>query len=175
MDRIEKLEVLEEIRRLKARYCRYLDSKAWELLPSLFDASARFEGFVAAPKGADVPTFIEGLSRRMQEAITFHQVFAPDVSFKSDDFARVIWSMTDYVEWPGPIGLFGDGQAVGFRGYGYYEEEYRRTSDGWRISFMRLTRHRLDPVRRGGGDASFGGVPLSRELMRPNFEWLNAG
>jgi hypothetical protein len=174
MNNVDRLESIEEIKRLKTRYCRYLDGKAWSMLPSLFDEAVRFEGFVAAPKGADGPTFVEGLTRRMQDAVTFHQVFMPDIVFRGDDLARVVWSMTDYVQWPQAIGLYGDPEAVGFRGYGYYEEEYRRGPNGWRISFMRLTRHRLDPVRFDGKPGPFGGVPLSPELMRPDPHWLTA-
>ena len=34
----------------------------------------------------------------------------------------------------------------GFCGYGHYEEEYGRSDDGWKISFLRPTRLRIDPL-----------------------------
>ena len=35
---IDSLAAIEEIKRLKARYCRYIDTKQWGALPSLFSS-----------------------------------------------------------------------------------------------------------------------------------------
>ena len=36
----------------KARYCRFIDTKQWERLASLFTSDCRFEGLGSAPPGA---------------------------------------------------------------------------------------------------------------------------
>ncbi|OJX63169.1 MAG: hypothetical protein BGO95_09135 [Micrococcales bacterium 73-13] len=63
--------------------------------------------------------------------------------------------MFDQLVWePGSRGFRGidlPGQ-WGIRGYGHYEEEYRRTAAGWRISFMRLSRLRIEPLVGPGHD-----------------------
>ena len=35
---------LDAIHQLKARYCRFIDTKQWDRLASVFTADARFEG-----------------------------------------------------------------------------------------------------------------------------------
>ena len=50
------------VRQLKARYCRFLDTKQWERLKELFAADARFDGFTSVPDGSDPTTFVNALS-----------------------------------------------------------------------------------------------------------------
>lgn len=137
---------LERIRQVKARYCRYIDTKQWQRLPSLFTEDCRFEGLGSAPVGADVTTFVGGVSTRLQNTISVHHCHNPEIVLTSPMSARGIWAMEDYVEWQ-------DGSAVketpghrGFYGFGHYEEEYRNEGGEWKISFLRLTRLRIDPV-----------------------------
>jgi hypothetical protein len=73
--------------------------------------------------------------------VTVHHGFTPELELLGDGGARAVWPMEDYVELP-PV----DGARLGLRGYGYYEDEYRRGADGWRISSTRLTRLRVDPL-----------------------------
>ena len=37
---------IEHVRAAKARYCRYVDTKQWDKLSSLFTDDCRFEGLV---------------------------------------------------------------------------------------------------------------------------------
>jgi hypothetical protein len=57
------------------------------------------------------------------------------------------------------------GSGNGLRGYGHCEEEYRKLETGWRMSFMRLTRLRIDRfgerIRPGGPG-----------LLRVSTDWL---
>lgn len=134
------------IHELKARYCRYLDTKQWDLMPDLFAADARFEGFGSAPTGADAAMFVSGLSTRLKDAITIHHCHMPEIAFTSATAARGIWAMMDYVEFPpGQVSKEAMGQR-GFFGYGHYQEEYCKEGGVWRIAFARLTRMRIDPV-----------------------------
>ena len=145
-DPVDYLLSADAIRQVKARYCRYIDTKQWDRLGSLFTADCRFEGLGSAPPGADVATFVAGVSSRLGPTISVHHCHTLEVVMTGADSARAIWAMEDFVE-------FTDGSTVketpgskGFRGYGHYEEEYRRDGGTWRISFLRLTRLRLDPL-----------------------------
>ena len=160
-----------DITQLKSRYCRCVDLKQWDALRMLFTADARVEGFAAAPNGADVDTFIEGVAKRLEGSVTVHHCHQPDVVFTGPETARGVWAMMDYNEWSHPIGMPGAPDAPGFNGYGFYEEEYRRVHREWRISFMRLTRLRVDPLKpRDSGEAVTRGTGSG--WLRPSPGWL---
>ncbi|MBT2249057.1 nuclear transport factor 2 family protein [Arthrobacter sp. BHU FT2] len=138
---IGRLWDLEEIKRLRARYCRYLDTKQWDALRALFTDDAQFDGFKSAPTGSGPDEFIKGGKARLADAITVHQCYMPDIVFLDEDTARGVWAMHDYLEWP-------DQPAVGrgYYGYGHYEEEYRRIDGEWRMAILRLRRERAIPL-----------------------------
>lgn len=136
----------EAIGQLKARYCRYIDTKQWDCLPALFTDDAVFEGLGSAPDGAGVAQFVAGLRGRLATALTVHHCHMPELQAIGPDSVRGIWAMMDYLQWPEPIHLREIGQARGFTGYGHYEEEYRRVNGIWKIAFLRLTRLRVDPL-----------------------------
>jgi hypothetical protein len=135
---------LEEIRALKARYCRFIDTKQWAALRGLFTDEARFEGFGSAPDGANADAFVRGVSERLRDAVSVHHCHMPEIVLLDDDTARGVWAMADRLEWPGPIALREAPQACGFAGFGHYEEEYRRVDGRWKMHFLRLTRLRID-------------------------------
>lgn len=149
MDLLEKLGALEDIRSLKARYCRYIDTKQWDRLRGLFSTGARFEGFGSAPDGANADAFVRGVSTRLREAVSVHHCHTPEIVFFSDSRARAVWAMQDHLEWPQPIQLKEAPEARGFVGFGHYEEEYVLENGAWKMQFMRLTRLRIDPLPTG--------------------------
>ena len=160
-----------EIMQLKSRYCRCVDLKQWDVLQTLFTTDARVEGFAAAPNGADAETYIKGVAKRLEGSVTVHHCHQPDVVFTGPETARGIWAMMDYNEWPHPIGMPDAPDAPGFRGYGFYEEEYRRVQDEWKLSFMRLTRLRVDPLKPRDTTQVATHGPGSGWL-RPSPDWL---
>jgi len=150
---VQRLLDLEQIKQLKARYCRFIDTKQWQRLRSLFTDGARFEGFRAAPSGADADTFVKGVSTRLKDAISIHHCHTPEIVFTDASAARSVWAMMDYLEWPSPVNLPealpGAPPTHGFYGFGHYEEEYRKIGDDWKMHFVRLTRLRIDPLPEG--------------------------
>ena len=137
---------LEAIKQLKARYCRYLDTKQWDAFLSLFAEDARFDGFASAPSGSDAKTFVKGVSTRLKDAITKHHCHTPDIVFLDDARARAIWAMEDYLEWPVPTGNPDAPNSRGMYGFGHYEEEYRKIDGIWKMAHLRLIRARLIPL-----------------------------
>ncbi|WP_076999806.1 nuclear transport factor 2 family protein [Variovorax sp. KK3] len=144
---LQRLLDAQAIAETKARYCRYIDTKQWQRLASLFTADCRFEGLGSAPAGADVATFVQGVSTRLADTISVHHCHMPEIRFLTPGHARAVWAMEDYVEWTDGGTVKEAPGSKGFRGYGHYEEEYRAADDGeWKICFLRLTRLRIDPV-----------------------------
>lgn len=127
---------IEAIKRLKSRYCRYLDTKDWTAWRTLFT-----DGFVSDTSraggklitGADDFVAFTRMSLRGQP--TVHQVHAPDIELDSSTTAHGIWALEDVVR-------FGPG--VSLRGYGHYAETYEKVGGDWRIKTSTLTRLRED-------------------------------
>ncbi len=133
---IARLEAIEAIRQLKARYFRLLDTKDWDAWREVFTED--FEGEVHGPhpviafKGRD--QMVETNRRVLAEAPTVHHGHTPEIELTSADTATGIWAMVDVV-------TLGEG----FTGYGHYHEEYRKVDGEWRIARLRLTRTHLVP------------------------------
>jgi hypothetical protein len=143
---LDELLAIEAIRQLKARYCRFVDTKQWERLTRLFTPNAHLEGFGSVPDGSDPAAFVAAVSGGLAQAITIHHVHTPEIVFTSPDRARGVWPMMDYVEFQAddrPAGMPTD---RGWIGWGYYEEDYVRIDGEWLISFMRLARQRMDAL-----------------------------
>ena len=141
-----RLSDMEAIKQLKARYCRFLDTKQWDAFLDLFAEDARFDGFASAPSGSNAATFVKGVSARLKDAITKHHCHTPDIVFLSETTARAIWAMEDYLEWPEPIGNADAPNSRGMCGFGHYEEEYRKIGGVWKMAYLRLVRARMIPL-----------------------------
>lgn len=127
---------IEAIKRLKSRYCRYLDTKDWTAWRALFtddfvSDTSRAGGKVV--RGAD--DFVAFTRKSLRSQPTVHQVHAPDIELTSPTTATGVWALEDVVR-------FGPG--VNLRGYGHYTETYEKTDGRWRIKTSTLTRLRED-------------------------------
>lgn len=133
---------------LKASYFYMLDTKQWDRLFELFTHDARFEGFAFDVTGSTAE-FVAVVSAFLAGVRSQHQGSTPRFRLIRPGHVRGIWTMRDYLTWePGSRvykGIDVPGMH-GIRGYGYYEEEYTHTADGWRISFSRLVRTRIDAL-----------------------------
>ncbi len=161
----QQLSDLEAIRQLKARYCRFIDTKQWSRLAGLFCDQTRFDGFGSAPPGSDEKVFIAGISKRLADVVSIHHCHTPEIAFTGADSARGLWQMMDYLQFPADAPPREAPDASGFWGFGYYEEEYRRVGDDWKFTFLRLTRLRIDPLPKDY-------PAVRRGFMAPTPEWL---
>ncbi len=138
--RLQRLEDIEAIKRLKARYFRTLDRKEWDDWGQVFAKDALLE----VPEG-DVEergraAIVASVSGSLVGTTTVHQGHMGEIDITGPDTAEGIWAMFDYVEWPRGE----DGKRVGLQGYGHYQERYVREEGAWRISYSRLVRLRVD-------------------------------
>lgn len=166
---IEQLLALQQIQQLKARYCRFIDTKRWQDLRAIFTPDCQFEGMGNLPISASVDTFVNHVAKRHAHTISAHHCHTPEFRFLSDREARGIWAMEDFVEWQGLEHVSPDWAGFkGFRAYGHYEEAYRRDDDDgaqWRISFIRLTRLRMDGVAADSEPPRSGALKASADWL----------
>lgn len=139
-DNVTTLLAIEAIKQLKARYCRYLDTKDWAAWRAIFADDFVSDTAEAGGKliiGADdfVAYTRKGIGRPAQA--TAHQVHAPEIELTSATTARGVWALQDVVR-------FGPG--VTLVGYGHYHETYQNTGGQWLIKSSKLTRLREDIV-----------------------------
>jgi hypothetical protein len=118
------VEDLEQIRQLKYRYLRTLDTKSWEEFASCFlpEATGDYNGLVFADRQALVAYMRENLGEGM---LTMHHVHHPEITVDGDA-ATGRWYLQDKVIVP----------AFSFmlEGAAFYEDRYARTPDGWRVA-----------------------------------------
>jgi hypothetical protein len=104
---------IEDIKRLKSRYCRYIDSKRWGRLKDLFTPNLQLEGFTII--GDDGSTFVADLARRLEAAMTAHHCHTPEIRLTGPNSAEGVWAMMDLIEWPYPVDLKNFSGATGFQ------------------------------------------------------------
>ncbi|HWK49981.1 MAG TPA: nuclear transport factor 2 family protein [Steroidobacter sp.] len=134
------LEAHLAISKVKARYCRMLDTKDWSGFGALFT-----EDFVLdVSEGTSLPVIrgraaaLEQVQTLVGSARTVHQVHTPEIDVQGDE-AHVIWAMQDRVVWDTPRrGL------ASITGYGHYHERYVRQHGEWKIASLKLTRLHID-------------------------------
>ena len=142
------VEDIEEIKQLKHRYCRAIDTKHWADLRSVFSDDCEYAGTATVAAGPD--EFVAGVERALGHVITVHQVVNPEIREEGEGRARGSWAMQDYITWRSedevPEFLRGSAEQRSVLGFGYYEEKYAKTADGWKIAWMRLTRLAMVPM-----------------------------
>jgi hypothetical protein len=141
MDEIERMTAIEEIRRLKARYFRCLDTKDWDGFRDVFAADAEMDmrpeageaGLVHGNQA--IADFVRGV---VGDVETVHHGHMPEIDLTSTTTATGIWAMEDLLRWPagGPFGSM--------HGWGHYHETYTKEGGAWRIRTLALTRLRRD-------------------------------
>lgn len=144
MDDLQRLIAVEEIKRLKAKYCRVMDEKDWDQWRDVFasDAVMLVPEAEARPAIHGVEAIIDFVRALLIDAVTVHHAHAPEITVLNDTEARGIWALDDNLWWPSqtpsPYGW------TRLRGAGHYRERYRKIEAGWRIAELELTRLYLD-------------------------------
>jgi len=127
--RLYRLEVREELKELRARYCYCVDEQNWEVFPDLFIENPTLDfggmGVYEGQEGLDrfAHQFVDG-----QLSGSAHMLSNPILDI-DEDAASGRW----YVE--SPI-TFSDGSGAWRQGW--YEDEYRRTDGEWKIASIEM-------------------------------------
>ncbi|MGE0773669.1 MAG: nuclear transport factor 2 family protein [Sphingomonadaceae bacterium] len=155
MDDLSRLVAIEEIKTLKARYFRGVDTKDWVLLDDVMaeDIVVDYRGTATDP-GTGInyapdatgdtiqgrALVIDGLKKSLDGIVSAHQGYMPEIEILSDTEARGVWAMFDALRFPAgaPISALS--------GFGHYHETYQKIDGRWRIKTLRLPRLRVDVV-----------------------------
>jgi hypothetical protein len=134
----QQLWDIEQIKQLKARYFRFLDTRNWDGFADLFTEDCKHYGYFADDPSrtlvglAEYLPFLKGV---VTPGRSVHHGHMPEITLTSPTGATGIWAMFDHVESQPASG------PVNIEGYGHYHETYRKCTDGkWRISSKRLDR-----------------------------------
>lgn len=136
-------DAIEEIKRLKARYFRCMDTRDWQGYGGTFadDGVLEVQGVRATDAGepasrreVGAEAIVRWVSGVLDGAVTIHHGHMPEIELLSPDRARGIWAMEDRVIWP----------ERALHGWGHYHEAYVRERGAWRIASSRLTRLRVE-------------------------------
>jgi len=134
---VSQLRDIEEIKRLKARYFRSVDTKDVATFRDLFTEDATFEALGRVRRGRDE---IVAQSSLVDPGVrTVHHGHMPEIEITGPTTARGIWAMLDDVVFE-PV----DGRRRRARGYGHYHEEYVKRDGRWYIATLSLTRLRIE-------------------------------
>ncbi len=147
----QAMDDLEQIRQLKARYFRFVDTQNWLGLNDVFADDVVIDMTGEGGGVTDnVAAFIAILRQKLEAVTTVHHGHMPEIEILSATEARGIWAMEDQLWWPDGSPL------VHMHGYGHYHETYRKLgggtvagdieAGGWVIASMTLTRLRRDLV-----------------------------
>jgi hypothetical protein len=145
MEPVDRLIATEEIKQLKARYFRCMDTKDWAGFEQVFapdavmDMSSEMRDQTTRGGITRGAAQIAAMVRTVVgPVVTVHHGHMPEIEITSPTSARGVWAMEDKLRWP-------EGSPVRtMHGYGHYHETYERTPDGWRIKTTTLSRLRVD-------------------------------
>ncbi len=143
MSPLEKLLAIEAIKHLKARYFRYLDTKQWDQLPTVFTDDMQVISHTGEVWMSGGEAFAESLQNSLQHSVSCHQGFTAEIDIIDEVNAKGIWAMQDVIEWEDRHPREGWKSIVG---YGHYHETYQRVKGDWLIATLSLHRLRLDTV-----------------------------
>ncbi len=131
---VNRLLAIEEIKNLKARYFRCVDSRQWEEFATLFTEDVQID-FAESTSGSRTrEEFVAAATRHFATGISIHHGHLPEITILDEQHATAIWPMFDLVETAPDSGY------ESHTGYGHYTEEYRRVDGRWLISTTRLSR-----------------------------------
>lgn len=142
--RIARLEALEAIRDLDARYCRALDDGDWDTLVSLFTDDGEFVGLSRARGPAALRTFFAGLADAGLTAF-WHHVTNLEITLDGPDAARArsfLWQP-----------CVQDG--VPHIAAGRYLDTLRRVDGTWRYTTKQVTFDYFVPLTDGWDHGRF--------------------
>jgi hypothetical protein len=146
VDAVGRLEAVEAVKTLEARYFRGMDTKDWDGFADQFspDAVMDVSGEMGGAGTPDAGVIrgnreIAGFVREMVgDVVTVHHGHMPEITVTSPTTADGIWAMEDMLQWP-------DGFPIrSMHGYGHYHETYEKLDGRWVIKMLVLTRLRTD-------------------------------
>lgn len=147
MDALARLVAIEDIKQLKARYFRLMDTRDWEGMAQVFCKNAKFDcsvGFQYTPLGGQPigetgpithgrDAIMAWISDAFRNQTSVHHGHCHEITIDSDTEAHGVIAMEDYIRGP-------DRKTKLLQAAGHYHERYRFEDGAWRIAETKLTR-----------------------------------
>lgn len=137
------MDDVEEIKKLKARYFRSLDTKDWDMYAAVFAEDCTVDLRRAGGELFQGRENFMAYARAMTIVQSVHQGHMPEIDLTGPTTATGVWSLEDYNIWE-------DGTQN--HGWGHYLETYEKQGDRWHIKTMALSYLRVE--------RSFGTPPM---------------
>jgi len=139
----ERFVAIEEIKQLKARYFRCMDTKDWEAFEAVFSRDAVADYTPKGAKPADwsasgAANIVSLVRKAVEPATTVHHGHMAEIDLISPTTAHGIFAMEDLIWWP--VGA----HHKTLHGWGHYHETYEKVDGRWLIKTLRLTRLRIE-------------------------------
>jgi len=142
MNEIQKLSYREELRELRARYWRFVDTKQWRAFGDLFTPDAVFEEHALGITWTGRAKITKSVSEAMEDVISVHHGHQSEIAIVDDDHANGIWAMEDYLIYPPS-----EKQRSTLRGSGHYVDRYVRVDGNWLFERVDLYRLRIETTK----------------------------
>lgn len=137
------LHQIESVKMLKAKYCRFVDTKQWKELANLLaeNPTITFENTegVVIHKFSTADDFL-GSCVMLEMAVSAHHVHNPEIQAISEEMVYAIWAMEDRIFFP--VNL--EAPFKSLHGFGYYHETYILENGSWKIKSLLLKRSILN-------------------------------
>jgi hypothetical protein len=139
---------IEFVRRAKARYCRFVDTKDWESFGTLFVDEPTIRMY--DPSGGLIASFdrredyISAAKAFVEGGQTIHQLHNDEIDHLSETDIGATWSMEDLLVFPKPRA----DQPLRLNGFGHFHERWTLGDGGWRIARLELRRTILEITHR---------------------------
>ena len=137
------MDDVEELKKLKARYFRALDSKDWEAYGNVFAEDCVVDLTRAGGPRIEGREAFRAYGSSLTIVQSVHHGHNPEIELTSPDTATGVWCLEDYNIWE-------DGTQN--HGWGHYLETYEKQGDRWYIKTMALSYLRVE--------RSFGTPPM---------------
>lgn len=129
------MDDIEEIKKLKARYFRALDSKDWDTYAGIFAEDCVVDLTRAGGPRHEGREAFSAYGRSLTIVQSCHHGHMPEIELTGPDTASGVWAMEDYNIWE-------DGSQN--HGWGHYLETYVKREGRWYIKTMALSYLRID-------------------------------
>ncbi len=147
MDALSKLVAIEEIKQLKARYFRLMDTRDFVGMAQVFCKDALFdctEGGGVTPLGGsfvgyELPVtrgreaIMAWITESFKDRTSVHHGHCHEITIDSETEAHGVIAMEDYIRGPDRVTQY-------VHAAGHYHEKYRYEDGAWRIAATKLTR-----------------------------------
>lgn len=140
---VETLLAIEEIKKMRARFARTLDTKAWDEFADCWTPDGTLTDYTAGPDNPGiakgVPEILKLVRGGLDTGSSVHHLHGPEIEILSATTATGIWAMEDKLRWPP-----GANAITELHGCGHYHETYEKLDGAWKVKSFKLTRLRVD-------------------------------